>query len=274
MSNYLELYEKNLNFEKSKDYELLRKYEKYIKDPKHIKCPFDKKDDVIMINNEDNITIKCRKSDLWYITITKSKSINLYQKLNDISNIRKNILNEITQGLNKDSLNLTKFNNLKENYKEINESYSQINEILNIQNKELKDLKNEIIDLKFKIGNLFYEKNNAYDIIKPFFTLKINKLFKKIYFTDKTMNDGLIKNFSKNNEIPIDNTRKILDWYNLNKKYIELSNELIIKEMNYDELTKKFNNINLNFLVKIPEINENKKEINKKKKYKTIKIKK
>ena len=65
MNDYLELYKSNLDLDKSKNSELLRKYEEYIKNPKKVSCPFDKKDNIIIVNiitsslrnNNDNNTI-------------------------------------------------------------------------------------------------------------------------------------------------------------------------------------------------------------------------
>ena len=57
---------------------------------------------------------------------------------------------------------------------------------------------------------------------------------------------------------------KILKWYELNKKYIELSNSLRIKEYNFEEYNNKIDNINFNFIIKFSSIKENELIKNKK----------
>jgi hypothetical protein len=276
MSNYIELYKKNLNFDKTSDYSLLQKYEMYIKNPKKVKCPFDKKDNVIIVNNEDNneILIKCKENDKWFLNIKKSKSINLYKKLETIRNNRNSILNNISNYLDNDLLNITNFNKLKEEYKNINNTYNEILEIFKLQKIELDIIKNEIIDLKFKIGNLYYEKINEYELIKSFFNLELNREIKKIYFKDSKLEEKEIKDFSIKHKIPIDNTKKILKWYELNKEYIKLNNELGKKELLLKSESDKIENINFNFLVIFPVIKENEILKNKNKKFNSIKIKK
>ena len=68
--------------------------------------------------------------------------------------------------------------------------------------------------------------------------------------------------------------KKILKWYELNKKYIELSNLLTIKEYNFEEYNNKIDNINFNFIIKFSSIKEKELIKNKKKKYNSIKLKK
>lgn len=274
MSSYIELYKQNLDFDKTSDYSLLQKYEMYIKNPKKVKCPFDKKDNVIIVNNEDEILIKCKENDKWFLNIKKSKSINLYEKLENIRNNRNTILNNISNNLENDLLNITNFNKLKDEYKNINNTYNEILEIFKLQNNELDILKNEIIELKFKIGNLYYEKINQYDLIKNYFNLELNKNIKKIYFKEDKLEEKEIKDFSIKNKIPIDDTKKILKWYDLNKEYIKLNNELGSKELLLRKLNEKIENINFNFLIIFPIIKENENLKNKKKKYNSIKIKK
>ena len=88
------------------------------------------------------------------------------------------------------------------------------------------------------------------------------------------MDERQIKDFSIKNKIPIDDTKKILDWYDLNKKYVSMSNDLRNKEIAFVEFTNKIDNINNNFMVKFMEIKENESVKNKKKKYSKLKLKK
>jgi hypothetical protein len=274
MSNYLELYKNNLDLDKSKNSELLRKYEEYIRNPKKVTCPFDKKDNVIILNNNDEIIIKCKSNDNWILKITKSISINLYEKLDEIKKLRSIILNNISNQLENDKLNLNTFNNLKTQYKNINDEYENIIKVFEFQNEEKEIIKNEIIELKFNIGNLFYEKVNVFESIKKYFNNELNKQIKKIYFNDKKLEEKQIKDFSIKHKIPIDDFKKILNWYELNKKYIELSNTLRIKELNFEDYNNKIDNINFNFITKFSIIKENELIKNKKKKYNSIKLKK
>ena len=274
MNDYLELYKSNLDLDKSKNSELLRKYEEYIKNPKKVSCPFDKKDNIIIVNNENEIIIKCKENENWILKITKSISINLYEKLDEIKNLRTIILNNISNELGNDKLNTTSFNKLKEKYKNINDEYENIIKVFEIQNVEKENIKNEIIELKFNIGNLFYEKVNIFNSIKDYFNLDLNKEIKKIYFNNKKLEEKQIKDFSIKHKIPIDEFKKILKWYELNKKYIELSNLLTIKEYNFEEYNNKIDNINFNFIIKFSSIKENELIKNKKKKYNSIKLKK
>ena len=274
MNDYLELYKSNLDLDKSKNSELLRKYEEYIKNPKKVSCPFDKKDNIIIVNNENEIIIKCKENENWILKITKSISINLYEKLDEIKNLRTIILNNISNELGNDKLNTTSFNKLKEKYKNINDEYENIIKVFEIQNVEKENIKNEIIELKFNIGNLFYEKVNIFNSIKDYFNLDLNKEIKKIYFYNKKLEEKQIKDFSIKHKIPIDEFKKILKWYELNKKYIELSNLLTIIEYNFEEYNNKIDNINFNFIIKFSSIKENELIKNKKKKYNSIKLKK
>ena len=274
MSDYLELYKNNLDLDKSKNSELLIKYQEYIKNPKKISCPFDKKDNIIILNNNDEIIIKCQNSDKWILKITKSISINLYEKLDEIKKLRSIILKNISNQLENDKLNLTIFNNLKTQYKDINDEYENINKVFELQDEEKKNIKNEIIELKFHIGNLFYEKVNIFESIKNYFNNELNKEIKKLYFNNKKIEEKEIKNFSIKHKIPIDDFKKILNWYDLNKKYIDLSNKLKMKEIDFEKYNNKIDSINFNFITRFSIIKENELIKNKKKKYNSIKLKK
>ena len=147
----------------------------------------------------------------------KNISINLYEKLDEIKKLRSIILNNISNQLENDKLNLNTFNNLKTQYKNINDEYENIIKVFEFQNEEKEIIKNEIIELKFNIGNLFYEKVNVFESIKKYFNNELNKQIKKIYFNNKKLEEKQIKDFSIKHKIPIDDFKKILNWYELNK---------------------------------------------------------
>ena len=133
----------------------------------------------------------------------------MYEKLDEIKNLRTIILNNISNELGNDKLNTTSFNKLKEKYKNINDEYENIIKVFELQNVEKENIKNEIIELKFSIGNLFYEKVNIFNSIKDFFTLELNKEIKKIYFNNKKLEEKQIKDFSIKHKIPIDEFKNI-----------------------------------------------------------------
>lgn len=272
--NYLELYKKNIELKKKKNSEIMKKYEEYILNPNKMKCPSNKKDKIIIINDENEIIVKCEKNNEWFIKITKTKSINLYEKKEEIKNLRNYILNNISNNLENNELDKSMYDKLKNNYIEIDEEYKKINEIFDLQNTEIDIIINEILDLKFNIGNIYYEKKNIYNEIKEIMNIELNKKIKKIYFENDKMSDDKIKKLSNDNKIPIDNIKKILEWYKLNKKYIELINELKLKELNFNDFKNELEYININFIIKFPDIIENNKYKNILKKYNKVKIKK
>jgi hypothetical protein len=273
------LFKKNLdyynNIEEQKKYDL---YLRMFYNEKE-KCPFDTKQELIRKKDGDKINLSCEKKD-WNVNITLPKTINFEIDLQNKKNIRNNILYNLRSNISDIGFEGIASNNLDKDiskysneFKKINDEIIDMEKIIILQNKEIEPYLIENMELIKKLSNLKINKQKIYkkiDINK--ITPNIKNDLLTIFLNENNINQTRIVQIANQKKIEVDIVKYYIEWCNLSKEYVELNNDLINNKIKINELNLLFKQMNDNFYIKFPEIEE-KGEMKDKKKIK-LKIKK
>jgi hypothetical protein len=273
------LFKKNLdyynNIEEQKKYDL---YLRMFYNEKE-KCPLDTKQELIRKKDGDKINLSCEKKD-WNVSITLPKTINFEIDLENKKNIRNNILYNLRSNISDIGFEGIISNNLDKDiskysneFKKINDEIFDMEKIIILQNKEIEPYLVENMELIKKLSNLKINKQKIYkkiDLNK--ITPNIKNDLLTIFLNENNINQTRIVQIANQKKIEVDIVKYYIEWCNLSKEYVELNSNLIKNKIKINELNLLFKQINDNFYIRFPEIDE-KGEMKDKKKIK-LKIKK
>lgn len=172
---------------------------------------------------------------------------------NKISVLISNIGNELS--------NKKEFDELKEELKKINVVTSAIKVILSQQKEHLEQLNNEKTQGLFKLSSLYFKRTETYKNINrnKVTNDKVNELLKAYNDNGRQLlSEQNMKKESEKHNMDVTNVKKILEWINFSKEYIQLQAEVNSLKKELEEKTELYDSINNNFILKMPEVKENK----------------
>jgi hypothetical protein len=172
---------------------------------------------------------------------------------NDISLLISNLKNE--------SENKNKFDKLKEELKTISTETDDIKQFLEEQKNIINNLNSKRTDAIFNLSKTYFRRTEKYREINS--ENVNNTKIKKILSLYKESNrhipsDETLNKEASKLEININNLKKIFEWIDISRKYIETQTEVNLLKKDIEQKMNLFENINNNFILKMPEVKENK----------------
>jgi len=237
-------YEKYLSF-LDYYYKIDNKKDKFKKDFKN--------NELILIDKKDSKKI-IRINSTIFVNVN-----NLYlslKKYTDDILLKISLLVDKKTNINDD--NRKEFEELKKKYILFKKKIKEIDDINKNFYENINKLIDEKIDKTYKLDKYYQKRILEYSKIEVMITEKLKNelliLFKKN--NKKIPNDSVIKNISKNNNIPVNEIEKWFEWIETTYLYILSKNEVNNIEIQIKEKENEYN-INMeNMIIKKPEIKE------------------
>ena len=183
--------------------------------------------------------------------VDKEKRKNLIY--NNISLLISNIKNE--------SENKNKFDELKEELKIISQETDDIKKFLQEQKNIINNLNSKRTDAIFNLSKIFFKRSEKYKEInnENINNIKIKKILTLYNGNNRQIPpENILTKEASNLEININNLKKIFEWIDISRKYIETQTEVNLLKKDIEQKINLFENINNNFILKMPEVKENK----------------
>ena len=210
-----------------------------------------------------------------YIMIEKSNNnnktvivppiiVNIQKHYVEQENRKNTIYNKISvliSNIGNESSNKKEFDELKEELKKINVVTSAIKVILSQQKEHLEQLNNEKTQGLFKLSSLYFKRTETYKNINrnKVTNDKVNELLKAYNDNNRQLlSEQNMKKESEKHNMDLTNVKKILEWIHFSKEYIQLQAEVNALKKELEEKTELYDSINNNFILKMPEVKENK----------------
>ena len=221
-------------------------------------------DDFIRITKDDMYIMIDKKNDKNKTVIIPPKVVNINKyymdkekKKSEIYNTISNIISDIKNEVE----NKSKFNELKEELTEINKETNLIKKVLNDQKSVINYLTKKQTDALFKLSELFFKRNQIYRKLEH---KKINneqiKELLKIYKENGNQipKDEFLKTLVDKLKLDFFNIKNILIWINISRTYISLQGEVNKTKKELEMRRRDYQKINNNFIIKMPEVDDNK----------------
>ena len=179
------------------------------------------------------------------------------KKKNEIYNTISNIISDLKNEVQ----NKSKFNELKQELSEINKETNFIKIVLDEQMKTINSLIKSNTEGLFKLSELFFKRNQIYRKLEH---KKINNNhiieLLKIYKDNnrEIPKDEFLKTLVDKMKLDFFNIKNALIWINTSREYIQLQGEVNRTKKELTEKRKLYEKINNNFIIKMPEVDDNK----------------
>jgi hypothetical protein len=210
-----------------------------------------------------------------YVMIDKSNSnnktviippviVNIQKHYVEQENRKNTIYNKISvliSNVGNETSNKKEFDELKEELKKINVVTNAIKVILSQQKDHLNQLNNDKTQGLFKLSGLYFKRTETYKNInrEKVTNDKVTELLKAYNDNGRQLlSEQNMKKESEKHNMDITNVKKILEWINFSKEYIQLQAEVNALKKELEEKTELYDSINNNFILKMPEVKENK----------------
>ena len=253
----------NIFFEQDKirDGDLYKKYEDAIE------VFFRKErssDDFIRVTKDDMYIMIDKKNDKNKTVIIPPIIVNINKyylekekKKNEIYNTISNIISDLKNEVQ----NKSKFNELKQELSEINKETNSIKVVLDKQEENINKLIKSETEGLFKLSELFFKRNQIYRKIehKKLNNGHITELLKIYKDNNREIpKDEFLKTLVDKMKLDFFNIKNALIWINTSREYIQLQGEVNRTKKELNEKRKLYEKINNNFIIKMPEVDNNK----------------
>jgi len=258
-----EVERENLFFKQDKirDEDLYKKYEDAIE------VFFRKErssDDFIRVTKDDMYIMIDKKNDKNKTIIIPPVIVNINKyylekekKKNEIYNTISNIISDLKNEVQ----NKSKFNDLKQELSEINKETNSIKKVLDEQRNTINSLIKSETEGLFKLSELFFKRNQIYKKLehKKINNNHITELLKIYKDNNREIpKDEFLKTLVDKMKLDFFNIKNALIWINTSREYIQLQGEVNRTKKELSEKRKLYEKINNNFIIKMPEVDDNK----------------
>ena len=221
-------------------------------------------DDFIRVTKDDMYIMIDKKNDKNKTIIIPPIIVNINKyylekekKKNEIYNTISNIISDLKNEVQ----NKSKFNELKQELSEINKETNSIKTVLDEQRNTINSLIRSETEGLFKLSELFFKRNQIYKKLdhKKINNNHIAELLKIYKDNNREIpKDEFLKTLVDKMNLDFFNIKNALIWINTSREYIQLQGEVNRTKKELTEKKKLYEKINNNFIIKMPEVDDNK----------------